>query len=133
MSVVVDTPIWSLLFRRDVVRPNPESQTLKELVATNQAEIIGAVRQEILSGVKHQTQFERLRDDLRLFQDFPAHTDHFEQAAEFFNTCRSQGIQGSGTDFLICAVAHLEDWSIFTTDGDFEHFARIIPIRLYRP
>ena len=27
------------------------------------------------------------------------------EAAKFFNVCRSKGIQGSNTDFLICAVA----------------------------
>lgn len=131
MSVLVDTPIWSLLFRRDITRPNPESETLKKLVATSQAEIIGAVRQEVLSGVKHQVQFERLRDDLRLFNDVAVNTNHYEQAAEFYNTCRSQGIQGSSTDLLMCAVAYLENWSIFTTDQDFQHFANVLPIRLY--
>jgi len=33
--------------------------------------------------------------------------------------------------FLICAVAVRNGFSIFTTDGDFAHFAKILPITLY--
>ncbi len=46
----------------------------------------------------------------------------YELAAEFFNTCRSNGVQGSNTDFLICAAAANRNYSIFTTDKDFENF-----------
>ena len=41
----------------------------------------------------------------------------------FFNhLCRKQGIQGSHTDFLICAVAVNYDMEIFTYDKDFWMF-----------
>ena len=53
-----------------------------------------------------------------------------ELAAEFFNTCRSNGIQGSNTDFLLCAAATRRGYSIFTTDPDFENFRVHIPILL---
>jgi predicted nucleic acid-binding protein len=48
-----------------------------------------------------------------------------------FNLCRAKGIQGSNTDFLICAVAVRHDFTIFTTDGDFRLFAKCLPIVLY--
>jgi hypothetical protein len=31
-------------------------------------------------------------------------TSTYELAAECFNTCRAQGVQGSNNDFLICAA-----------------------------
>jgi predicted nucleic acid-binding protein len=48
--------------------------------------------------------------------------EDYELAAEFFNICRSKGIQGSNTDFLICAVAHRRSYSILSTDNDFQNF-----------
>jgi len=38
------------------------------------------------------------------FEDIPLRTEHFEKAAEFCNTCRRKGVQGSTIDFLISAV-----------------------------
>ena len=58
-------------------------------------------------------------------------TDDHEEAAVFFNRCREKGVQGSNTDFLICAVAVRNGFAIFTTDDDFTRFARILPIALH--
>jgi len=46
---------------------------------------------------------------------------------------RSHGVQGSNVDFLICAAAYSYRTAIFTTDNDFRHFARHLPIKLYEP
>ena len=47
------------------------------------------------------------------------------------NICRARGIAGSGMDFLICAVAHLRNWEVFTTDRDFVRYNKVLPLRLY--
>jgi predicted nucleic acid-binding protein len=127
--VLVDTPIWSLLFRRSRGY-GPEVDRLRELIEQGQAILIGPVRQEVLSGIRGADQFIRVRDALRAFADHPITVPHFERAAEFYNTCRTRGIQGSNTDFLICALADLDQLHIFTTDKDFSFFARYLPIRL---
>ena len=51
-------------------------------------------------------------------------------AADYFNICRSHGIQGSNTDFLICATANRRNHEIFTTDKDFINFSQYLPIVL---
>ena len=131
MSAIVDTAIWSLALRRDASHQNPQVvEMLQPLIRTQQAAIFGSIRQEVLSGIRHQTQFDRLRDALRAYQDIVLSIDDYELASEFFNTCRSRGIQGSNTDFLICAVAHRRNYQIFTTDRDFENFRPHIPITL---
>ena len=131
MSAIVDTAIWSLALRRDASHQNPQVvEMLQSLIRTQQAAIFGSIRQEVLSGIRHQTQFDRLRDALRAYQDIVLSIDDYELASEFFNTCRSRGIQGSNTDFLICAVAHRRNYQIFTTDRDFENFRPHIPITL---
>src|SRR6476660_3859131 len=104
MNVLVDTSVWSLALRRtDPV--HPARLLLQELVLDGRAAIIGPVRQELLSGVKIATHFETLRAKLRAFTDIELQIEDHEEAARFFNKCRTNGIQGSNTDFLICAVA----------------------------
>ncbi|KOP27008.1 twitching motility protein PilT [Hapalosiphon sp. MRB220] len=131
MSVIVDTSIWSLALRR---RTPPDScpviAILQNLIIDDQVALLGAIRQEILSGIRNSEQFTRLRDYLRAFPDLELIAEDYELAAEFFNTCRSNGIQGSNTDFLICAVAHRRSYSILTTDNDFYAFRTHIPIIL---
>ena len=92
--------------------------------------MLGSIRQEILSGVRTSEQFDRLRDTLRAFPDLNLVDADYELAAEFSNTCRRNGIQGSNTYFLICAAAHRRSYSIFTTDRDFHNFQAYIPINI---
>jgi len=129
--VLVDTSVWSLALRRDDNRLNLEREELRRLVSAHVVVIVGPVRQEILSGVRDQAQFVRLEAHLAAFPDVPLLTEDYVTAANFFNLCRSKGIQGSNTDFLICAVAVRCDLAIFTTDGDFQHFAQCLPIVLH--
>jgi predicted nucleic acid-binding protein len=93
--------------------------------------LLGAIRQEILSGLRDPAQFEKLRAHLRAFPDFEVTTADHERAAEFFNLCRGRGVQGSNTDFLICAVAERRGLSIFSADADFASFAMHLPIELH--
>jgi predicted nucleic acid-binding protein len=133
LSIVVDTSVWSLALRRRRTAIEPEAQELAALVREGRASIIGPVRQELLSGVPSEQQFKTLREYLRPFPDVSLEVDDFEEAASFFNRCRAKGVQGSKTDFLICAVAVRRKLAIFTTDGDFPNFARHLPIQLHSP
>jgi len=132
VKVIVDTPIWSLVMRR---RGHPENEVtvsqLGALVDEKRIAIIGPIRQELLSGIREPAHYERVRRQLRAFPDTDITLEDYEAAAGLYNRCREKGIQGSATDFLICAIAVRHGFSIFTTDGDFHHFATILPIVLY--
>jgi hypothetical protein len=65
------------------------------------------------------------------FEDTPILTTDYEQAARFFNACRTRGVSGGGVDLLICAVAHRLGLAIFTTDPDFETYSRHVPVKLH--
>ena len=80
------------------------------------------------AGVPDPAQFRKLQKALAAFADIPLRTEHFVKAAEFSNRCRRQGLQGSTTDFLICAVAAAEHLQILTTDADFLRYAQHLPI-----
>jgi hypothetical protein len=131
MNVVVDTFVWSLALRRNTQNDATSIvNILRDLIADGRIVLLGVIRQEVLSGIRYSEQFIRLRDYLRAFPDLELTTEDYELAAEFFNTCRSNGVQGSNTDFLLCAVAHRRGYSIFTTDKDFENFRLHIPVIL---
>ncbi len=136
MKILVDTCIWSYALR-NTKRPDPLSAPhvaeLVELIKETRICIIGPVRQEILSGIKTGDQFNLLRDKLREFPDTEIITGDYETAAQFFNRARSKGVQGSNTDFLLCAISCRLDYPVYTTDGDFKLFSKFIPLKLYSP
>ena len=133
MKVLVDTSIWSLSLRRDSKKNLDYKTELSELIKEVRVQIIGPIRQEILSGIKSTKQFNDLKKYLSYFPDMEIITKDYEQAAIFFNTCRSEGIQGSNTDFLICSVAVNNDLEIFTNDKDFQNYQKYLPLKQYSP
>jgi len=136
VKILVDTSIWSLALRRSAKLSEKDRslvQELNELISEVRVAIIGPVRQELLSGISIKTQFEALKEMLAAFDDMPLRREDYERAAEFYNTCRKAGIQGSQIDFLICAVAAGRELPIFTTDNDFLLYAKHLPISLHRP
>lgn len=132
MKIIVDTSIWSLALRRKRKQSFPEIKILESLIDNQRICMLGPIRQEILSGIKDNKQFAQLKDILSAFDDFPLTTKDYEKAAEFFNLCRSKGIQGSNTDYLICAVSSNNRFPIFTSDKDFEIYSKHLPITLMK-
>jgi predicted nucleic acid-binding protein len=134
MKTLIDTPVWSFLLRRDPASLSAaESAVLRrwlELARDDDIVLIGVVRQEILSGLRMEVGFNRLRAALFDFIDEPATTADHQRAAQMSNICRWEGVRGSPTDFLICAMAERLEAAILTTDHDFEHFARHLPLRI---
>lgn len=133
MNVLVDTSVWSLALRRQRPAHAPETAELAELVREGRVSLLGPVRQELLSGITEEKPYTVLRDHLRAFPDVELEPGDYEEAATFFNRCRARGVQGSNTDFLICAAAARRQFGILTTDADFRHFARVLPIHLHAP
>lgn len=136
MNVLVDTSIWSLAYRRSAKALNPQQRTLLnslgELASDGRAQLLGMVRQEMLSGLREPSQFERLRKLLQAFPNVRLETEDYEEAARVSNICRAKGITGSMVDYLICATATRREWSIFTLDHDFDRYAKYLSIKLHK-
>ncbi len=132
MRVLVDTCVWSLALRRERSTEEAVVKELGELISESRAQCIGPIRQELLSGIKDKKQFSKLRSALQAFPDLALETGDYECAAEFYNLCRRKGIQGSNTDFLICAVADRRNMAIFTVDNDFSLFQGCLPVALHK-
>ena len=138
MNVLVDTSVLSLAFRRN--RPELLAEADQALVERlrllsdgDEVVLIGAIRQEALSGLKTPAQFNRIRSVLNGFQCLATDAADYDAAAEAFNRCRSRGIAGGPIDMLICAAAHRYRLPVFTVDPDFARYATVLPIQLFDP
>jgi predicted nucleic acid-binding protein len=134
MMVLVDAPVWSLALRRKRGDLSPQEQrltgALAELIREGRVQMVGVVRQELLSGIREEERVRKLRDYLRAFEDPPLEAADYEEAAVMNNRCRSKGVAGSAIDFLICAVAVRRGWQVFTTDRDFQRYAGVLNVKL---
>ena len=132
MRILVDTCVWSAVLRRGSLASDPVRMEMERLIEEGCVELIGPVRQEVLSGVRTESQFDSLREALDLFPEIVIRSEDYVEAARLYNSCRSRGIQGAGTDFLVCAVAIREDIPVFTVDADFERYAQVFPLPLHK-
>ncbi|MBX6421900.1 MAG: PIN domain-containing protein [Nevskia sp.] len=135
--ILIDTSVWSLALRRrrgDLSRAEARHvQEWRRLVREGQAVLIGPIRQELLSGVRDEQAWERLRHALRPFPDLPLATADYERAAQFFNRCRARGVTGSSVDLLICSASARYDAPVYTTDTDFIRYVPILELQLHKP
>ena len=132
MRVIVDTSVWSLAFRKND-KTEYELKLinyLSGLVRDLRVVMIGPIRQEILSGISNETKFIEMQNKLSVFSDWSIETEDYELAAKFYNKCRTNGIQGSHIDYLICAVASNSNYSILTLDKDFTNYKKYTGITL---
>ena len=133
MSLLVDTSVWSLAFRRDAKAATPEVSTLGHaLDGADQVFTTGLVLQELLQG------FAGPRARSQLLQRFgalgflqPDREDHIE-AAEVRNTCRRHGVQIGTIDAVLIQLALKHDLVLLSSDNDFRAASKHIKFRLWR-
>ena len=130
MKILVDTSIWSYAFCSNKPEFKSHVDTLIEIISNNNIIIIGAIKQEILSGYSDMKQFQELEKKMIAFENTTTRDEDYIQAANFSNQCRINGVQGSPVDFLICAVAYRLEVKIYTADKDFFQYQKHIPIEL---
>ena len=132
MTLLVDTSVWSLALRRDVVAIEPEVQELKDaLFGSDIVVTTGFVLQELLqgfSGAKAQTQIIERFAVLPLLQ--PDREDYIG-AASLRNACRQAGVQIGTIDALLAQLAIRHDLTLLTTDKDFTHAAKHCSLRVW--
>ncbi|HEV2323985.1 MAG TPA: PIN domain-containing protein [Terracidiphilus sp.] len=123
MKVLVDSCVWSLALRRRKGAAGLNAQEkhlvsgLAEAIRDGRVAMIGPVRQEVLSGIDHEEQFQKLRDRLEVFRDEEIESADYIEAARLDHLCRKRGVQCGVVDMLLCAVAVRNSWTILTVDG----------------
>jgi len=82
MKVIVDTSVWSLALRRNANESLAPDQELRHLIHDHRVQMIGPIRQEILSGIRSESQFGKLQKHLESFPALPIHTEDYVAAAQ---------------------------------------------------
>lgn len=132
MTLLVDTSVWSLAFRRDAARDEPEVNALRQALEHGDAIIgTGLILQELLQG------FSGAKARASLIERFaalpfvnPERQDHVD-AAELRNLCRKKGVQLGTIDALLAQLCIRHDLLLLTTDRDFLHAARHCALRVW--
>lgn len=64
MKVIIDTSVWSLALRHGDMGDDPYVIACRRLVVDDRVVMLGPIRQELLSGIRYQAQFDKLRVSL---------------------------------------------------------------------
>jgi predicted nucleic acid-binding protein len=134
MTLLVDTSVWSLAFRRDIQISGPEVLALHAAIDGGDAIVTtGLVLQELLQGFSGP----RARKDIvQRFAALPLlvpDRQDYINAADTRNICRRAGIQIGTIDALLGQLSIRHDPTLLTTDADFTLAARHCPLRIWRP
>ena len=132
MSLLVDTSVWSLAFRRDAPPASSEvSELRRALEAGDEIFVTGLILQELLQG------FDKPKAHHQIIQHFkalpiliPDREDHI-QAAELRNKCRRKGVQVGTIDVLLVQLCIQHNLTMLTTDKDFTNISKIVRIRIW--
>ena len=134
MKIIVDTSAWSVALRKQSKKLTEKEKKVKtyltELIVDSRVQLIGPIRQELLSGISNETTFNNLKNHLGAFEDADITIKDYETAAQYFNICMRKGIQGSHIDFLICAISINHRMPIYTLDKDFIYFSKHLDIQI---
>jgi len=132
VSLLVDTSVWSLAFRRDAEAPTQAVEVLRTaLEGADQVFTTGLVLQELLqgfSGPKARSHLIERFAALAFLQ--PDRDDHIE-AAEVRNTCRRNGVQIDTIDAVLIQLCLRHDLVLLSTDNDFRAASKHVKFRLW--
>jgi hypothetical protein len=132
VSLLVDTSVWSLAFRRDAEASTQAVEVLRTaLEGADQVFTTGLILQELLqgfSGPKARNQLIERFAALAFLQ--PNREDHIE-AAEVRNACRRNGVQIGTIDAVLIQLCLRHDLVLLSTDNDFRSASKHVKFRLW--
>jgi predicted nucleic acid-binding protein len=132
--IILDTSVLSAAYRRRrSLHPEPPcAAVLRRLIlADAPLAVPGIVLQELLTGLKSDAEFIRVRKILDGFPTLVATPAHHVEAARIANRCYRAGASCSQIDCLIAALAISSGSPLLTTDQDFVRMAPHCGLKLY--
>ena len=128
--IVIDTSVWIPLLNGAA---HPKAERARELIeGPEDIGIPGIVLEEVLRGLRSDSQFRRVRDLLLTdFTYIEMRQSLFVLSAEIYRALRKRGKTiGSPGDCLIAACAIEEEASLLEDDADFRIIADLFPLKL---
>jgi predicted nucleic acid-binding protein len=130
MTLLVDTSVWSLAYRRDTPPEVPEVHALREALTTGARVVCtGIILLELLRGFPRSPQV--IRDQVGALPMMEPTLDEYVEAASLRNSCRAAGVQLTSVDALIAALCIAHELTLLTTDHNFHHVSDVIPLRVW--
>jgi predicted nucleic acid-binding protein len=132
MPFLVDTTVWSLALRRDVVIEVPEVEVLKQALAEGgQIVTTGLVLQEILQGfVGPKAKADIIERFAAIPIISPNRADHIA-AADLRNVCRRAGVQIGTVDAILALLCIKHQLILLSTDNDFKNMAKHSDLKVW--
>jgi predicted nucleic acid-binding protein len=133
VTLLVDTSVWSLAFRRDTESLTPQVAALTEALSGGESIVTtGLILQELLQG------FSGARAHKDLVQRFaalplivPDRQDYID-AAGLRNLCRRAGVQLGTIDALLAQLCVRHELTMLTTDSDFSLAAEHCALKVWK-
>jgi predicted nucleic acid-binding protein len=133
VNLFVDTSIWSLAFRRTGPSGAPEVERLRRGLSSGESLFTtGLVLQELLQGFNGPRARDAVLERFGALPMIVPDRDDHVAAAELRNRCRRGGVQLGTIDALLARLCLRYELALLTTDEDFRHAARLVPLRVWR-
>lgn len=123
MNVLIDTCAWIDFFKSQT---GIMGNRVAQLIRTNQAAITGVIIAELLQGIKHKKESERLQVLLRSIHYLPTEDSDWFAAGQLAQQLRMSGLTLPLADILIAVIAQRNEIPVLTVDKHFKH----LPINL---
>ena len=134
MTLLVDTSVWSLAFRRDGEADAPHVKALHSALTGGESIVTtGLVLQELLQGFAGP---RARKDIIERFSALPLLTPDrpdYIDAADLRNLCRRSGVQLGTIDALLAQLCIRHQLVLLTTDNDFVLAARHCDLSVWGP
>lgn len=132
MTLFVDTSVWSLALRRDVVAVAREVAALHAaLDGAKTVVTTGLVLQELLQGFTGPRARELILERFAPLPFLQPDRDDHIAASGLRNTCRQRGVQVGTIDALLIQLCGRYGLTMLTTDKDFVHASKVVPFRVW--
>jgi len=134
VTLLVDTSVWSLAFRRDHDSLTPQVAALQAALSGGEAIVTtGLILQELLQGFSGARAHKELIDRFTALPLIVPDRQDYIDAAALRNVCRRAGVQLGTIDALLAQLCIRHDLTMLTTDNDFSLAAEHCALKVWRP
>jgi tRNA(fMet)-specific endonuclease VapC len=126
-KVLVDTSVWIQFFRR---KDSPVSPRLRHYLELNQVCCAGPVIIELYQGAKGSREIDAINQLLETTHYIEITRMHYHHAGQISYEAARKGQVFSVVDLILAAVAHDEQFKLFTLDAHFKEISQFCPLLL---
>jgi predicted nucleic acid-binding protein len=132
VTLLVDTTVWSLAFRRDGNSDAPTVDALRAALSGGDSIVTtGLILQELLQGFAGPRARKGIVDRFAALPLLVPDRRDYIDASELRNLCRRSGVQIGTIDALLAELCIRHDLTLLTTDGDFTLAAKHSALRVW--